>query len=105
VGIFLKNRVLGGLGYRQSCPGWAVGGDLLHVVGTSWRRWTWGWTDGLMMEVVGIAMCLVTGFFHFYRELSSVFRRKKTVNSNWWMVSFWLEMAISEFGPSSFNLF
>jgi len=42
VGIFLKNRVLGGLGYRQSCPGWAVGGDLLHVVGTSWRRWTWG---------------------------------------------------------------
>jgi hypothetical protein len=28
VGIFLKHRVLGGLGHRQSCLGWVVSGEI-----------------------------------------------------------------------------
>jgi hypothetical protein len=56
------------------------------------------------MEVVGVTVCLVTGV-SFLKELSSIFWRKKTVNSNEEQCRFGLEMAISQFGPPSFNIF
>ena len=67
--------VLGELGHQQSCHSWLVGNSFLDVIRTSWQQKTRRWTDKLVMEVVGIAMCLVACIFSFFTGSFPLFFR------------------------------
>jgi hypothetical protein len=105
----LRLCVLGELGHRQSRHRWTVGDGFLGVVGASGRRRTRRWTEKLVMEVVGIAMCLVVWsacvFCLFLQgAFTSVFQRRKTVNRNEKRRRFWTGAAVIQSNPPCFNV-
>ena len=105
------------IGFETPCFGWMGTPTVLplsdcwkwfssRVNGLFLRRGTRTRTEQLVVEVVCTVLCLVVFCTVAWSQgASSVFRRKKTKNGNDKRHRFLLEVAISPFGPPSFDTF
>jgi len=105
------------IGFETPCFGW-MGTSTVLLLSDCWkwfssrvnglflRRGTRSRTEQLVVEVVCTVLCLVVFCTVAWSQgASSVFRGKKTKNGNDKRRRLELEVAISPFGPPSFDTF